>query len=209
MRKRTSFWLLALAAAVVWLAPSAAVADEAADGHHAAAGGHESAGYSSQQWRDFGWRVANFAVFAALLVFLVRKPLTGHFRGRRENIARTKEYLETQARNLEEQTKVMTRKLAELDQEREAVLAQCARDGAKERDRILAEAAKTAELIIARAEAAMEQEIRTARRTLTVEAGRLAASLAEELLIKNVTEDDRIRLTHEFIEQVVKLPARN
>ncbi|MDR1310250.1 MAG: ATP synthase F0 subunit B [Deltaproteobacteria bacterium] len=170
--------------------------------------GHEAAGYTMAQWREFGWRIANFAVWALLLFFMVRKPVAKFFRDRRENIARTLEYLETQSRNLDEQTQFMRRQLDQLGQERETILAQYERDGAKERDRIIAEAHRAAEVIVQRAEAAIELELRTARRALAIEAGELARTIARERLVEMTTDEDRGRLALEFVEKVVKLPAR-
>ncbi|MDR2351763.1 MAG: ATP synthase F0 subunit B [Deltaproteobacteria bacterium] len=167
-----------------------------------------SGGYTSAQWKEFGLRVMNFAVFFAILFFLLRKPVKNFFKGRKEDIARTLEYLETQAKNLEEQNRVTQRKLSELEGERERVIAQFERDGARERDRIIAEAQKTAEAIIHKTEIAMEQELNLARRKLINETGVLAAKIAEELLIKNITDEDKFRLTHEFVSEVTKLPVR-
>jgi F-type H+-transporting ATPase subunit b len=151
----------------------------------------------------------NFVVYAALLYILLRKPAANFLGGRRQNIGRTVEYLETQARNYEEQAKVMRRKLDELDEDRARTLKRYEEDGAKERDRIIAEAVKAAALIVERAEAAMAQEVRAARRTLTTEASAMAMGLAGDLLARTVTGEDRARLAHEFVEQVVKLPAKN
>ncbi|MDR1608751.1 MAG: ATP synthase F0 subunit B [Deltaproteobacteria bacterium] len=169
----------------------------------------EGTGYSPAQWRDFFWRAINFVVFVGLLFFLLRKPVGAFFRGRRDNIARTIEYLETQTKNLEEQNEVMRRQLSELTSEREAILAQYERDGARERDRIVAEAQKTADLIIQRTEAAMAQELVVARRALATETGELAVKLATELIANNIQPEDQSRLNHEFMERVIRLPARH
>jgi F-type H+-transporting ATPase subunit b len=169
----------------------------------------EATGYDWAQWREFIFRVLNFVVFVAILFFLLRKPVGAFFRGRRENIARTLEYLETQTKNLEEKNAAMRRQLSELASEREAILAQYERDGARERDRIIAEAQKAADLIARKAEAAMAQDLQIAKRALTAEIGALAARLAEELAAKNIRPEDQARLNHEFIESVIRLPARN
>jgi F-type H+-transporting ATPase subunit b len=181
----------------------AAVHAEAAEG-----GGHETTGYSGERWRDFLYRVINFVVYVALLYFLLRGPVKKFLFGRRENVARTLEYLETQSKNLGEQTAAMRKQLDQLSQERLGILSQCERDGAKERDRIIAEANKTAEIIIQRAEATMELEIKTARQKLTAEIGELAKNLAQKEIVENITDDDRGRLVLEFVDKVVKLPAR-
>jgi F-type H+-transporting ATPase subunit b len=185
-------------------------AAEAAAGHEGEAGAeHESEGYDSGQWRNFIYRIMNFAVYIALLYFLLRKPVSAFLGGRRDGIARQVEYLETQARNYEEQAKVMRRKIYELTADREEALKRYEAEGAKERERIVAEATKAAELIVQRTATAMEQEIKAARRILTVEAGRLAMDLARDLLAKSVTSEDQARLAHEFVEQVVKLPFKD
>jgi F-type H+-transporting ATPase subunit b len=169
----------------------------------------ESGGYTPEQWREFVYRIVNFIVFAGALFYLLRKPIGKFFRGRREGIARDLEYLETQTKNLEEKNAVMRRQLSELTSEREAILAQYERDGTRERDRIIAEAQKTADQIVQKTEAAMAQDLVVAKRALTAETGALAVKLAEELLAKNIQPDDQARLSHEFIESVIRLPARN
>ncbi|MDR1870986.1 MAG: ATP synthase F0 subunit B [Deltaproteobacteria bacterium] len=165
-------------------------------------------GYNAAQWRDFLWRVLNFAAYAGILFIVLRKPVGAFFKGRRENIARTLEYLETQTRNLEEQNAAMRRQLSELTTQKEAIIAQYERDGARERDRIIDEAQKAAGLIVQKTEAAMAQELIAAKRQLTAEAGALAVRLAGEMVSQNIKPDDQSRLTHEFIESVIRLPAR-
>ncbi|MDR2443704.1 MAG: ATP synthase F0 subunit B [Deltaproteobacteria bacterium] len=189
------------------LGSTAALASEASNAEEG--GGGHATGYSAEQWKSFVYRLLNFIVYAGILYYLLRKPVAAYFGGRREKIARTMEYLEIQARNYEEQAKVMRRRLDELSLERESLIKQYERDGTKERDRIIEEAKTAAALIVERTEVAMQQEIKAARRLLTVEASELAVRLASDLLTKSIDEEDRTRLAHEFIEQVVKLPAKN
>ncbi|MDR1395370.1 MAG: hypothetical protein LBK52_04280, partial [Deltaproteobacteria bacterium] len=115
----------------------------------------------------------------------------------------------TQAKNLEEQNAVLRKQLSEMTTERESVLAQYERDGARERDRIISEAQKTAGLIIAKTEQAMAQEAAQTRRTLAAETGRLVSRLAGEIVVKNIQPEAQSRLIHDFMEQVIRLPARN
>ncbi|MDR2385998.1 MAG: ATP synthase F0 subunit B [Deltaproteobacteria bacterium] len=194
-----SFWLISEGA----LLAKPALASESSGQE-----GSETSGYSPERWRDFLYRVINFIVYVALLYVLLRKPVKNYFSGRRENLARTLEYLETQSRNLDEQTEAMRRQLDQLSQERLGILGQYERDGVKERDKIIAEAQKTAQIIIQRAEAAMELEIKTARQKLTAEIGQLAQNLAQKELAEKITDSDRSRLVVEFVDKVVKLPAR-
>ncbi|MDR1164502.1 MAG: ATP synthase F0 subunit B [Deltaproteobacteria bacterium] len=200
MRKNhlTILGLGALATLILgWGSPLAALAAEAGE-----------TGYSSEQWNDFIWRVINFAIFFGVLFFLLKKPIKNFFAGRKENISRTLEYLETQAKNLEEQNGALQKELSQLAGEKDAILAQYERDGARERDRIVAEAQKTADSIIRKAEVAMDQELKTVRRSLARDAGLLAAQIAGDLLAQNVNDEDRGRLSLEFVEEITKLPAR-
>jgi F-type H+-transporting ATPase subunit b len=165
-------------------------------------------GYTLKDWKDFGLRAMNFAVFFAILWLLLRKPVREYFRGRKENIARTLEYLETQAANLEEQNQVMRKKLSRLSVERESLLSEYEREGARERDRIIAEARKTAESIASKARVAAEQEIKSAKRRLASETGLLAAKIAREILVNNINDEDKSRLMQDFVIQLTKLPSR-
>jgi F-type H+-transporting ATPase subunit b len=172
-------------------------------------GGHAGPLYTTERWQDFGIRIMNFVVFFFILFFLLRKPVKNFFQSRKENISRTLEYLETQATNLEEQNQVLQKKLSQLSVERDTILAQYERDGAKERDRIIAEAHKTADQIIKKTEIAMEQELKIAKRRLANESGLLATKIAEELLVENITDEDKSRIMLEFVANVTKLPARH
>ena len=175
----------------------------------ALAGAAEGSGPTESQWWNLLYRFLNFAVLFGVLFVLVRKPISKFFGGRRDNIARTLEYLETQARNLEEQNELLGRKIADIAAEREGVLDQYKRMGQKEHDRIIAEAQITAKAIVEKTEAAMDQEMRAARQLLVDEIVRLATAMATDLTIKSIDAEDHKRLTRDFMAQVEKLPLNN
>lgn len=170
-----------------------------------AAGGE--GGYSDAQIKDILFRVMNFAAFFAILFYFLKKPICKFFRERSESIAHNLEYLETQARNLEEQNEIMSKQIAGIASERESILAQYERQGRKEAERILAEAKATSEAIIQKAHASMELEIKAARQTLLAEIARLSTQAAGELVKNNINDDDQKRLTGEFMAQVDKLKS--
>ena len=161
--------------------------------------------YSETQIKDFFYRVMNFAVFFGVLFYLLRKPLPKFFRDRREAIAQNLEYLETQARNLQEQTEILNKQIAGIASERDSILAQYERMGQKEADRIIAEAKIAADNIIHKTEAAMDLEIKSARQALLTEIVKLSTVTATELVKGNINNDDQKRLTGEFMAQVEKL----
>ncbi|MDR3037822.1 MAG: ATP synthase F0 subunit B [Candidatus Adiutrix sp.] len=167
----------------------------------------EGGGYSELQWKDLLYRLLCFAVLAAVLLRVARRPVVAFFRERRENIARNLEYLETQAHNLEEQRELMGKQIANIASERDAILAQYERLGQKEADRLIAEAQAAAVSLLEKAKEAMEMEIKSARQVLLAEIVNLSTQAARELLRKNITPDDQKRLTREFMDQVEKLAS--
>ncbi|GHV56711.1 hypothetical protein FACS189460_1980 [Deltaproteobacteria bacterium] len=164
-------------------------------------------GYSDSQYKDLLYRLLCFAVLAAVLFRVARRPVAAFFRERRESIARNLEYLETQARNLEEQRELMSKQIANIASERDAILAQYERLGQKEADRLIAEAQTAAAMLLEKAKEALELEIKSARQVLLAEIVSLSTQAARELLRKNITPDDQKRLTLEFMDQVEKLAA--
>ncbi|MCL2029096.1 MAG: ATP synthase F0 subunit B [Deltaproteobacteria bacterium] len=162
-------------------------------------------GYSAAQWRDILYRVLCFAAFFGVLYRFARRPLANFFRERRENIASNLEYLEAQARNLEEQKEIMSKEIANIAAERDAILAHYESLGQKEAERIMAEAKAASEAFIEKTREAMELEIKSARQTLLAEIVNLSSRAAQELVQKNITPADHERLTREFMEQVEKL----
>lgn len=168
-----------------------------------AAGG----GYSETQIKDLLFRLMNFAVFFAILFYLLRKPLPKFFRERRESITRNLDYLETQARNLEEQTEIMNKQIAGIASERDSILAQYERIGQKEADRIIAEAKAASAALLQKTQAAMDLEMKAARQALLQEIVRLSTQAASALVKSNINDDDQKRLTTEFMAQVENLKA--
>lgn len=166
-------------------------------------------GYSPSQIRDLLLRIMNFIAFAAILFWLLRKPVAKYFRDRREGIERNLQYLETQARNLEEQTEIMNKQIADIASERDAILAQYERMGQKEADRIIAEAKSAAENIVQKAQAAMDLEVKAARQALLTEIVQLSTQAAADLVRTSINDDDHQRLTAEFMAQVEKLKSAN
>ncbi|MGL4209175.1 MAG: hypothetical protein ACRCTY_07285 [Candidatus Adiutrix sp.] len=168
-----------------------------------------SAEYSSAQKWDLFLRFMNFAVFIGVILYFAAKPLSKFFRERKENIASNLEYLETQARHYEEQTELMKLQIANIEAEREKIIAQYETIGRNEAERIINEAKKAAETIIKKTEATMLLEASAARQLLLLEIVKLSTKAAEELIVTNINGEDQKRLTHEFMSQVEKIKHQN
>lgn len=155
--------------------------------------------------KDFIWRCINFAVMAGLIVYFIRKPLSGGLQNRRAEIEKTladaaKAREAAEAKALEYQEK-----LAKASAEIDNIYLAIRREGELERDKILASAKEMSVKIEQEADAKAASAVARARTELRAEAARLAVELAEELLAKNVTAADQKRLVDEYMQKVGEL----
>ena len=185
-----------IAAALALVALSAAVACAAGDGGHADSGAVA---------KDFAWRVLNFGLMAILLVYLLTKPLRNGLASRREGIEKALSDAVAAREAAEAKFAEYDVKLNKASAEIEEMSAAIRREGESERDRILASAREMAQKITAEAEKTAESEILRARTELRQEASRLAITLAEELLKKQINAGDQQRLVDEYVSKVGEL----
>jgi F-type H+-transporting ATPase subunit b len=150
----------------------------------------------------FVWEIVNFLLLVGVLVYFVRKPALQFFANRREEIGGE---LESAARVLEEaegRFGEWQQKMAEVDGEFASIRDRERQRAQQERNRILADAERTAERIKADAANAVERELRRAQAQLRDEASELAIELAADILREKVAEADRDRLMDEFISRI-------
>lgn len=202
---------LALAVSFYFSSPGLSRAASEEAGHETAAGevhdtGHEAehGGTSSAKVWDLVFRIMNFTAMAVILFFLLKKPIAQYFGNRREEIARTLEQLERRKEEAEEHYRELERKLGDLESEREAIIEQYIKDGEREKTRIIANAERMSEQIQKQAEAAINQEIQKAKIELKREIAELSATMAEDLIKENITDQDQKRLVEEYLDEVVE-----
>jgi len=83
------------------------------------------------------WRFFNLAIFLAILIYLLRKPLTEAFKARRETIRAELIRAEEEKRAAMEQLATMEARLARLDAESAELLAAAKTEADEEKARIL------------------------------------------------------------------------
>ena len=74
-----------------------------------------------------------------------------------------------------------------------------------EKERIIAEANLRVQQIIEQAENTIQQEMQSARDRLKQEVVNLASQKAEEIIAREMTDEDQDRLVQDFIERVGKI----
>lgn len=164
---------------------------------------HASGGGGHEEQNDFVWRLVNFIILIGVLYWLLAKKVKEFFTGRREGIktalAEAAAAREAAEKKFQEYDATLAKATGEIEAIGEMIKAQ----GMVEKERIIDDARKTAEKMREDAHARMEQEFVKASQELRIEAVRLSARMAEELLKKNIRADDHEAMVKDYIEKVV------
>jgi len=156
-------------------------------------------------WPDFFYRLLNFSIMVAVLVFLFKKlNLKGYFTKRTETISNTLRDLEEKKKEAEKTYEEYKQKLARLDEETDRILKEYIQQGEKEKAKIIANAEKAAAEIRKQTDIAIEQEIKSAKEGLQREIAELSVTAAEALLKEKIGDEDQKKLVDEFMTKVVE-----
>jgi F-type H+-transporting ATPase subunit b len=170
------------------------------------AGGHGDAhGPSSAQWTTLVFTVINFSIFVFLMFRFTKAPLVDFLTGRRRELveamsaaARAKEEAEQLKAEYEE-------KSAQLEETRRTLIEEFKEMAAKDRERILEEAAASTARMLRDVKLRADNELDQAKRELRAETARLAAEMAEAEIRGKLDPAVRGRLLGEFLEGVTRV----
>lgn len=155
--------------------------------------------------KDFIWRCLNFAIMVGLIAYFVRKPIRNGLFNRRAEIEKTLADAHASREAAEAKAREYREKLEKASAEIEEIYAAIRREGELERDKILANARELAAKIEQDVDAKAANAVAKARAELRVETAHLAMKLANDLLIKNLTDADQKRLIDEYMQKVGEL----
>ncbi|MBI2354500.1 MAG: ATP synthase F0 subunit B [Deltaproteobacteria bacterium] len=175
-----------------------------------------SAGFASEegahhvdkgaQMKDFGWRVFDFAVLIAIVVWALKKAdVKGSLSGRQAQIEKSLKDAQQARAAAEAKLAEYSGKLDRASKEIDEIRAAIVREGENEKGRIIAEAKKAAEKIIAQAAISAEQEVVKARAELRAEAANLAVQIATGKLTGSIQKADHDRFVGEYLDKVVQI----
>ncbi|HJL18126.1 MAG TPA: ATP synthase F0 subunit B, partial [Sandaracinaceae bacterium LLY-WYZ-13_1] len=150
----------------------------------------------------FGMQLLNFLVWLAIVVLLLRKPLTEFLRSRR--LAVEEGLVEAQRLEEEAQAKYddYSERLERLDEELEKLRQEMIQAGESERDRIIAEAESRAARMRRDAQFIIDQQLKQMRSDLTREAIEAAISAAERVLTEQTSSADQQKLAEAYLERL-------
>jgi len=164
-------------------------------------GGH---GAETKGWESTDTaRVLNFAVLAALIVFLFKKFGMPLLDGRIQGIQAQLDELKNKKQAAQKELDAYNEKLAHLEAEAEKIVAEYTRQGEDAKERILKEAALSADKLKEQATRNIHYEFERAKERLQAEVVEKALAKAEEILTAKITEEDQNRLVDEYLDKVV------
>jgi len=209
--------ILSLASLALWFALSFGTAFASGQASHATAdshavsapaGGHgDSAGtaggsLSTEKLKDLGWRIVNFIALMIILVKFGAKPIGSGLAARRKQIKDELEELQQQRVETEQSYDAFQEKLANVESEIDTIVEKAIAQAEVEKIKIIEKAEQAAEDIKRTAEMAIQNEITEARRLLKNEVAEQAAVMAEELIIKNLTDADQVKIIDDYLAKV-------
>ncbi len=174
---------------------------------YASGGGEQTGAHDGgKQLSDLLYRGLNFTLLVIILVVVVRKTsLKEFFSNRREEIRKTFDDLKAEREAVEARYQELEGKLEEFERKKKDIIEQFRKDGAAEKARIIDEAKKKAEHILAQADLTIEREVYAARDRIKREVIDIAADKAEEIIAEKMMTEDQDNMVNEFIKRLGKL----
>ncbi len=172
--------------------------------HAEEGGGHGGAGgsLSADKLKDLFWRVINFIALMIILVKFGAKPIGSALAGRRQKIRDELSELEARKTAAEKSFRAFEAKLAGVEKDIDGIVEKAVAQAEVEKQKIIEKAEKAAEDIKRQAQLAIQNEIMEARRTLKNDVADQAAVMAKELIVKNLTPDDQVKIIEDYLDKV-------
>jgi len=191
-------------------APAAEIHTTAVDTEHAVAGSNGDAGavehgggsLSAAKLKDLGWRIVNFIALMIILVKFGAKPIGAGLASRRTQIREEIEGLEQKRADAEKSYEDFQLKLVNVESEIDTIVDRAVAQAEVEKKKIIEKAEQAAEDIKRSAEMVIQNEITEAWRSLKDDVADQAALMAEELIVKNLTDDDQVKIIDDYLAKV-------
>lgn len=156
---------------------------------------------------DFGQAIATVVIFLVLLAILGKyawKPIVAQIRRREEDIATRISNADERNDKAEKLISEYQEQLDHIDAKGEAMLTEARKKASAEEGNILNTARQEAHQAIGRAKEDIETARQEAREDLQAEAAGMAATIAEQFLRRNLSDEDHRRLLDEATQQIAQ-----
>ena len=179
------------------------VAHEAADAAHEEVAEHQEGGEHKIPWMNFILRVVNFAIFIGIIWWAAGKKIAAFFGGRRKQIREDLDDLSARQAEAEKKLKGVESSIANLEQEKKAILQQAQEQGEALKQSIIEKAKADAAALKAQAERTAANEAKAALDTMRAQMADLVVEAARKMIQDKLTEKDHEKLVDEYLTKVV------
>ncbi len=159
--------------------------------------------HAAPRWGDFVWRVLNFIIFAGILWYFVGGLAKRFFRNRREGIKNELDGLEARRAAAREKLAAVEQRIANLDAEREAILAESRAQAEALRQGIVEEARRQAAQIVEQARLTAENEGRAVFAEVRAAIADEIVDATEKILRAKLDAGDHEKLIANSLTKVV------
>lgn len=154
-------------------------------------------------WTNFAFRVANFIIFIGLIWYAGGKKIVAFFSGRRQGIEQELNDLESRKGEAKKSLADVERRIASLEQERQAILAEYRAQGEAMKAAIIEKAEQSAVQITEQAKRSADNDIKAAIDSLRADMADEIIAAAEKLLQEKLTGEDHEKLIDKYLTKVV------
>ena len=164
---------------------------------HAAGDGH------SLPWDDLLYRIATAVLVVGTIWKLAGKKITENLTGRRDGIAQELDTLESRKEKARQSLMDVEKRIANLERERSAILAEYEARGEALKTEIIAKAEDAAKQIVTQAKHAAQNEIDKALASMREELADKIVEAASESISGSLSAKDHEKLLNSFLNKVV------
>lgn len=154
------------------------------------------------RWGDFGWRVLNLILFCGILWYFIGGLWKRFFRNRHETITSTLSGLESRKAEEKKNLDEIEKRIANLEAEEKAILAESDEQAARLKKSILEDARKQAAQIDAQARRTAENEGRAAMSRVREQVAAEILEAAAKSLKGQLTPEDHDKLIDKALDKV-------
>jgi F-type H+-transporting ATPase subunit b len=155
---------------------------------------------------DIWFPLANFLIFAFILVHYALPVVRNFLRSRRDEVLATIREAAAKRQQAEGVVQDYKNRLARVEQEVESIVASLRAEGEREKAKLLSAAEAVAAKIKEDGRFLAEQELRMARQNIREEMANQAEAMARDLVQRHLSATDQGRLVEDFIQSIGQVP---
>lgn len=165
--------------------------------------GHGGAVEHHYDWTNFLLRIANFVIVAGIIWYFAGGKIKDYLKTRRYNIENELSELDKRKDDAAKRLSDVEKSIANMEQEREKILADYRAQGETLKASILEHAEKSAQQIKDMAKATAETESRMAVESIREQLGEMVAEATQKVLEERLTKEEHQKLIDKYLTKVV------